>query len=98
MAWMLRAQIEADAVSFNAAISAAEKGRAWQWAVALLEFLDQILAQFSQQGMRNGMTRAHPMVSFDKMPRFLILDCYWVGSLDFNFLGNQGFSTKPANS
>ena len=24
------------------------------------------------------------------------LDCYWVGSLDFNFIGNQvGFSTKP---
>ena len=26
-------------------------------------------------------------------PNFL--DCYWVGSLDFNFLGNQGVSTKP---
>ena len=26
-------------------------------------------------------------------------NCYWVGSLDFNFLGNQGsFSTKPPNS
>ncbi|CAJ1327072.1 unnamed protein product [Effrenium voratum] len=37
MAWMLRAQIEADAVSLNAAISTTEKGRAWQWAVALLE-------------------------------------------------------------
>ena len=27
------------------------------------------------------------------------LDCYWVGSLDFSFLGNQvGFSTKPPKS
>ena len=25
-------------------------------------------------------------------------DCYWVGSLDFNFLGNQGVSTKPTKS
>ena len=22
------------------------------------------------------------------------LDCYWVGSLDFNFFGNQGFSIQ----
>ena len=28
----------------------------------------------------------------------IALDCYWVGSLDFNFLGNQGVSTKPTKS
>ena len=27
-----------------------------------------------------------------------VLDCYWVGSLDCNFLGNQGFSTTPPKS
>ena len=27
-----------------------------------------------------------------------LLDCYWVGSLDFSFLGNQGFSIEPKTS
>ena len=26
------------------------------------------------------------------------LDCYWVGSLDFNCLGNQGFPLNPPKS
>ena len=27
-----------------------------------------------------------------------LLDCYWVGSLDFNFLDISGISTKPPQS
>ena len=31
-------------------------------------------------------------VAFEFVRGFLLLDCYWVGSLDFNFLGNKGVS------
>ena len=37
-------------------------------------------------------------IGLQRVPHSLgtYLDCYWVGSLDFNILGNQvGFSTKP---
>ena len=41
------------------------------------------IAAHGQEGF--GLGEADAMIA-----RVYMLDCYWVGSLDFNFFGNQG--------
>ena len=49
-----------------------------------------------QEGCFCGPQRSPP--NEDPLSKRYKLDCYWAGSLDFHFLGNQGaFRTKPPN-
>ena len=59
-----------------------------------------VLQLFPPRGIRRvgGLSKSFSHGSQAKLGRGH-LDCYWVGSFDFNFWGNQvGFSTKPPKS